>query len=220
MLARSPSPILSTLVALGALAACAPESTGPEPTEAIGSTTNLTLQPPGPIFFTHPWVGRQVKIRDWTGDQYDRCLSPEALPASNVRLNVELCYPTGQDALQWFTVIGVTNPPGPIVGLDQIRVSLQSAYNPVYCVDVAGGTANGGEALQLYPCHYGNNQRFHLPLPTTATGLSATGSIRTKNSNYAMALQEEAQNAQWLRPVSQRTYSATQPFQSWFLQAR
>lgn len=222
MLARSLSPILSTVVVLGGLAACAHDAAAPDytvPEEPAAALTSLPL--PGPIFLTHPWVGKQVKIRDWTGDHYDRCLGPAALPASNVRLDAQLCWPSGLDSLQWFRVIGVTNPPGPIVGLDQMRVSLQSVYNPAFCVDVANGTASGGEALQLYPCHYGNNQRFHLPVPTTATGLSATGAIRTKNSNYAMAFEADAPNALGtVKPAWQRTYSAAQSYQSWSLQAR
>jgi hypothetical protein len=223
MLARSLSPVLSALVVLGGLSACVSDSTQPNPdaAEAVAVTeaapASLTFLPPPVLWLSNPWAGKQVKIRDWTGDQYDRCLGPVALPGTGVRLQAQLCYPASLDALQWFTVVGFNS----FSSTDRLRVALRSVYNPAYCVDVAAGTANGGEALQFYPCHYGANQLFHLPLPATATGLTSTGRIFTRNSNYAMVFEADAPNAAGsVKPAWQRANNAAQNYQLWSFQAR
>ena len=226
MLARSLSPVLSALVVLGGLSACVSDSTQPNPAEeavtaaeADVAPADLILRPPPVVFLSNPWAGKQVKIRDWTGDQYDRCLGPTALPGTGVRLQAQLCYPSSLDTLQWFTVVGFSNSLP--ASTDRLRVALRSVYNPAYCVDVAAGTANGGEALQFYPCHYGANQLFHLPLPATATGLTSTGRIFTKNSNYALVFEADAPNAAGsVKPAWQRANNAAQNYQLWSLQAR
>jgi hypothetical protein len=215
------TPIFSTLVALGALGACDTAVTEPEAEAAAEARAASALLLPIPIGGSHPWVGRQVRLRDWTGDSYDRCLGPQGLPANNVRLNAELCYGRGLDTLQWFTVTGVVTGPGPIAGVDPRRVSLRSVYNPNFCVDVAAGTANGNEAFQLFACHSGSNQLFHLPLPGTGTSTTATGAVLTKNSNYTMALEADAPNSLGtVKPTWQRLYSATRSYQRWTLQVR
>jgi len=223
MLARSLSPVVSALVVLGGLSACAPDSTQPNDAEAAAvveadvAPADLILRPPPIVWLANPWAGKQVKIRDWTGDQYDRCLGPVALPGTGVRLQAQLCYPSSLDTLQWFTVVGFNS----FSTIDRLRVALRSVYNPAYCVDVAGGTAVGGEALQFYPCHYGSNQLFHLPLPTTTTGLTSTGRIFTKNSNYTMVFEADAPNAAGsVKPAWQRANNAAQNYQLWSLQAR
>jgi hypothetical protein len=100
-------------------------------------------------------------------------------------------------------------------------VSLRSVYNPNFCVDVAAGTANGNEAFQLYACHTGSNQLFHLPLPGTVTSTTATGAVLTKNSKYTMALEADAPNSLGtVKPTWQRLYSATRSYQRWTLQVR
>jgi hypothetical protein len=223
MQTRLLTPVLSTLVlALGGLAACEHGSTDPDRTEEASVHADV-LQPlplPQPIPLNHPWIGRQVRIRDFTGDHYDRCLGADALPAANVHLSAQLCLPTGLDTLQWFTVIGVVNTGFPIPR-DAMAVGLQSIYNPGFCADVEWGTANGGELIQLYPCHGGTNQRFHLPLPATTAATSATGSILTKNSNYTMAFEAGAPDSRGsVKPVWQRLFSSTASFQQWTVQVR
>ena len=225
MLARSLSPLLPLLAfAVGGLAACNPDATQPDPAQAVALVdsqavpASLTFTPP-PIFWSaNPWVGKQVRLRDWTGDAYDRCLGSPALPAANVVLQAQLCYPAPYDGLQWFRVINLGSALNPS---DRLRVALQSVYNPAFCVDVAWGTANGNEALQLYPCHYGTNQTFHLPLPSTATGLTSTGRISTLNSNYTMVFEADAPNAAGtVKPAWQRATNAARNYQIWSLQAR
>jgi len=221
--------VLSSLLLLGGGAACVNDPNresespnydaarlAPEQDALLGP-----LQPIHTIYLNHPWIGRQVRLRDYTGDVYDRCLGPKALPGTGVALQAELCYPRGLDTLQWFTVVGTVYSPGPAVNQDPMRVALRSVYNPSYCVDVAWGTASGGEAIQLYPCHWGSNQWFHLPVPGTSSGTSATGPVLTKNSNYAMAFEAGAPNGSGtVKPVTQRPYSAGQVFQRWTVQVR
>src|SRR5262245_43424306 len=87
-------------LALGGAAACEHKTTEPAvPTEEPTAQGNGLLQP---IPTTHPWAGREVRFRDYTGDSYDRCLGADAIPAANVTISAQLCYPSGYDALQWF----------------------------------------------------------------------------------------------------------------------
>jgi hypothetical protein len=203
-------------LALGGAAACEHKSTEPDTTtEGPTAESNLTLQPaPTIIYLSHPWAGRQVRFRDFSGDSYDRCLGADALPAANVTVSAQLCYPSGYDALQWFKVIGFSN--GTLTQTDATRVSLQSVYDPNYCIDVMWGTANGGERIQLYPCHYGANQQFHIPLPASTTSTTATGSILTKNSSYGMAFEADAPDVRGtVKAIWQRPFSSAINFQKW-----
>jgi len=65
-------------------------------------------------------------------------------------------------------------------------VAFKLAVNQSLCLDVRGGTAAGGEVLQLALCNSSTRQTFHLPPSTPATG--TRGAILTKASGYTMAL--------------------------------
>ena len=68
-------------------------------------------------------------------------------------------------------------------------VVFKSVLNPNLCLDVRGGTANGGEHLQLFNCHYGANQRFAVPFATPyGSGHAVAGNICTMVSNRSMVL--------------------------------
>ena len=219
MRSRQLARILSAIITVGLTAACEHgKRTAVYAPEEAAATENLTL-PPAPIIIgqAHPWAGRTVRIRDYTGDVYDRCLGPDALPGTNVRMSAQLCWPRGLDSLQMFTIVGFASP---LPMVDGSRVALRSTYNPNFCIDVEWGTANGGELIQMYPCHYGSNQLFHLPQPATATSGSATGAIRTKNSNYQMAFEAGAPDRATVKPVWQRSFSATTNFQRWTMELR
>ena len=210
------------LVAVGVAAACdnSKKPTEVEIPEESLARENITFEPI-PIFIdqAHPWSGRVVRIRDYTGDVYDRCLGPDAIPATNVRMSAQLCWPRGLDSLQMFTIVGTGNSRLPMV--DPSRVALRSVYRPTYCVDVEWGTANGGELIQMYPCHYGANQLFHVPMPATSTSSSATGAILTKNSNYGMGFEAGAPDVRGtVKPVWQRPFSASVNFQRWTMELR
>ena len=220
MRSRQLAGILSAITTVSLAAACDHgKATEVDTPEYAAVTENLTLQP-APIIIGqgHPWAGRTVRIRDYTGDVYDRCLGPDALPAANVRVSAQLCWPRGLDSLQLFTIVGFSSP---LPMVDGSRVALRSIYNSNFCIDVEWGTANGGELSQMYPCHYGANQMFHLPMPATANAFSATGAIRTKNSNYQMGFEAGApDNRGTVKPIWQRTYSAAVNFQRWTMELR
>lgn len=210
------------LIAVGVAAACdhnnPAESEAPEGEEVARG--NLTLQPPTlTIIQAHPWVGQKVQIRDYNGDAYRRCIGPDAAPAANVGLSAQFCISSTTDSTQLFMVVGFTSPL-PLPSSDPSRVALRSVLDSRYCVDVETGTANGGERMQLYPCHYGVNQQFHLPVPATASAGSVTGAILTKNSNYGMAFEAEAPNVHPIGPVRQQPYSSTANYQVWYLSRR
>jgi hypothetical protein len=153
-----------------------------------------------------------VKISDLSG--HVRCLTPVAAPASGVRLDALSCYAAPFDSIQWFTVEAVGNITDPVYRADPTMVRLRSAYNPSVCVDVAGGTSNGGEVMQLFTCHMGWNQRFHLPKPASARA-SATGPILSKHSGYGMAIEGDAPGFSPLGRTWHRSYNAAILYQRW-----
>lgn len=212
--------ILSIVAAVGLAAACDHKKpTEPDTTDEEVVRENVIGQPI-PVFInqSHPWAGRVVRIRDYTGDAYDRCLGPDAIPATNVRMSAQLCWPRGLDSLQLFTIVG-WNSSLPMV--DPARVALRSVYRPDFCVDVEWGTATGGELIQMYPCHSGANQLFHLPTPVSSTSSSATGAILTKNSNYAMGFEAGAPDSRGaVKPVRQMPFAVTVNFQRWTMEVR
>jgi hypothetical protein len=211
--------ILTTVFAVGLAAAC--DSKKPAEVEAPeAEMVEGNLMPElTPIFInqSHPWAGEKVEIRDYNGDAYRRCIGPDGPPAANVGLSAQFCISSLRDSTQLFTVVGFSSG---LPTSDPSRVALRSVLDSRYCVDVETGTANGGERMQLYPCHYGANQLFHLPMPATANAYSVTGSIRTRNSNYGMAFEAEAPTAHPIGPVRQQTYSSSANYQIWYLSRR
>jgi hypothetical protein len=212
--------LLAPALALTALAACEQRPT--EPDAGGNPDQPAALMQPGTqtLYFGHPWAGLNVRIRDYTGDIFDRCLGANARPAANVLVSAHYCYSFGMDSLQQFTIVGFSSGPPFGANLDPNRVALRLTYYPDYCLDVASGTASGGETIQLYPCHYQANQLFHLPLPPNGQGRSATGPILTKSSGYSMAFEAGAPGGGTLQPVLQKPFSSTQRYQRWTLELR
>ena len=184
MLARSLRPAVAASF-LAILAACAEQ---PTPTEGDSdSTRTYELRPRAayvnttPASLWHPWVGRVIRIESVHSRYYTpqpECLEVAGLPVTNQDIDH---LPCDYGANQRFIVTAASDYPGRNpAGL----VHLRSIQNPSMCVDVRAGTANGGERLQLFPCHWGPNQTFRLPTPTA--GWVTMGYIRTENSGFGM----------------------------------
>jgi hypothetical protein len=150
----------SLLLTLGLLA-CQPErGQGPDPA--------LDQAVPGPIVTAHaltvphPWVGKVVQLMTWAPAPNDLqvCVdTPGNDAVSGKDLQLDRCNPV---AKQLFRIIRITpSSSQPRADL----VAFQSMTNGSLCLDFEGGTTNGGERLQLFPCHNGANQSFALPWP-------------------------------------------------------
>ena len=109
-------------------------------------------------------------------------MGPGAFVAGS-SITVSYCYWNDSlDGGQRFLVVKA----GSVLNGDVEAVALKLWADPTLCLEVKGGTAIGGEVIQLATCNSSTRQMFHLPLPTTT--LPTRGAILTKVSNYTMAL--------------------------------
>jgi hypothetical protein len=138
------------------------------------------------------WNGRKVFIRNWqdNGTAHGLCLD---IPGSNAF--------SGQDVNRYACQFGIlaTNQqfvvqieswlPTSTPGFSIPVAIIKSVLNPSLCLDMRGGTAYGGEHLQVYTCHSGANQRFALPIASPfGSGHPVAGTICTKVSNFSQVL--------------------------------
>jgi hypothetical protein len=187
-----------------ALLACQPErGNAPEPiadsqTEATPGLTANSLTVP------HPWVGKIVQLQAWSPFDRQICVDiPNNDAVSGKDLLLDLCNPVNK---QLFRTIRIT-PTSAQPRAD--LVAFQSMSNPSLCLDFEGGTANGGERLQLFPCHNGSNQAFALPWPNPFGAISnhifsgVSAPDASGRSTYATRLEKASPRAWWI-PVQAR----------------
>ena len=175
---------LTTLIAL--LGGCRNDVTAPEeshePAHASFGHYGITTT-------THPFVGHIINlVIDISGPNGFECLDVETgVARANQYVNHAPCLPPffEGDARQKFYVDAA---PQAALRLNRGLVMLRSNLNRRLCLDIQGGTASGGEWLQLYPCHGGSNQTFELP-PASPAGICWTrGMIFTEVSGFQMVL--------------------------------
>lgn len=102
-----------------------------------------------------------------------RCLDVEGSPATGVNVNTFTCHGGSNQLFHVFANGGAfetTMTPG-TVALGSRIVASGSAL----CLDLRGGTANGGERLQLFPCGGGSNQAFSIKGGPVAIGSAMVG---------------------------------------------
>lgn len=164
------------------LAACqnstAPEEQG-DLTASPAPAAAAFFPPVPPIPTPHPWVGKTIFISDVSAA---RCMGPGQFSAGS-SITMGFCYwNPNLDGGQRFVVVRA----GSVLNGDMAAVFLKLAANTALCLEIKGGTANGGEVAQLGACNSSTRQMFHLPLPGTT--LPTRGGVLTKVSNYTMAL--------------------------------
>jgi hypothetical protein len=84
--------------------------------------------------------------------------------------------PTGTASLS-YTPPAYQSAPHPFVG-QVVNVVLISVDPVFHCLDVAGGLANVGDFVQVYPCHNGLNQQWRIEAAPLSAGSLATHDLR------------------------------------------
>lgn len=125
--------------------------------EASQGVGGVIPGPPQP--FVNKLLGKTLFI---VSRDTDKCLEiPNANYTSGQNVQMRTC--DGSDR-QKFVVQAIP----PLPGRNTTGHLIKPAVATNLCLDIEWATSNGGERLQAYGCHYGNNQAFFLDGPNNA----------------------------------------------------
>jgi hypothetical protein len=190
--------LIPGVVAICALALAGCDNPPTEPVAAITPTPQLSTSSP------HPFVGQIVNLVLLSPNLPEQCMDVVGGVAT-IQRPVQ-SYNCWNGPNQQFKIdaapMTIVVCDGFQCEVDVLRnradlVIFRSVQNPNLCLDVRAGTANGGEQVQLYTCHYGSNQAFRLPTPSP--GAPTYGGLDTEVSGFHMRLEAASANDSYVR---------------------
>lgn len=163
--------------------------------EEVGEASSASGTPGIPPPFVDKLVGKTLHI---VSSHTQKCLEvPNGNFTSGQNLEMRTC---DGSARQKFVIEVIP----PLPGRNTSGHLLKPLGQPTLCADIEWGTSNGGERIQLFDCHFGDNQAFRFAGPNdiiraryTSLVLDVVGGLTSDGTEVQQFASHGGQNQRW-----------------------